>query len=111
MKKLTLTLLALLALTLTGCEKDPRGKISTAQQPKEDVDYQVTFLFEVDGVKVYKFCDDGRYVYFTNANGHTEYSYLQYNPATKTNTSVKVQSINNRVDPDCPCREKGGENE
>lgn len=111
MKKPTLTPLALLAVTLTGCEEDTRGQIPATQQVKAEVDYQITLLFEVDGIKVYKFHDSGRYVYFTNANGHTGYSYLQYNPATKTSTSVKVQSINNRVDPDCPCREKGGENE
>ena len=107
MKKLPLTLLALLALTLTGCDKDPRGQISTAQQPKEDVDYQVTFLFEVDGVKTYKFYDSGRWVYFTNANGKTEYTYTTTHRNSKygtTTTTHRVESINSCSDPDCPCQ-------
>lgn len=112
MKKLTLSILALFALTLTGCEKDPRGQIPTAQQPKEDVDYQVTFLFEVDGVKVYKFYDDSHYVYFTNANGKTEYTYTTTHRTGKHTTHTTthhVESINSCSAPDCPCREKGGE--
>lgn len=112
--KLALSILALLALTLTGCEEDPRGKISTVQQPKEDIDYQVTFLFEVDGVKVYRFYDKGRRVYFTNANGKTEYNYTTTHRNSKygtTTTHHHVESINSCSDPDCPCREKGEENE
>lgn len=108
MKKSIIAILALLALTLTGCEQDSRGQVPATQQAKAEVDYRITLLFEVDGIKVYKFYDNGQYVYFTNANGHTGYSYLQYNPATKTSTSVKVQSINNRIDPNCQCHKEGG---
>lgn len=113
MRKLTISILALLAMTLTGCENDPRGQISTNQQPKEGVDYRVTFLFEVDGVKTYKFCDNGRWVYFTNANGKTEYTYTTTHRSGKGNhtTTHRVESINGCSNPDCPCREKGGENE
>jgi hypothetical protein len=31
--------------------------------------YQVDYLFEHDGCKVYRFYDKGNYVYFTNCNG------------------------------------------
>lgn len=89
MKKPTLTLLALLALTLTGCEEDQRGQISTAQQPKDDVDYQVTFLFEVDSVKVYRFYDHGREVYFTNVTGNIEYTYTSGNVKARTTHNVQ----------------------
>lgn len=99
MKKPTLTLLVLLALMLTGCgERDPRGKVSTEQQPKAEKDYEVTLLFEVDGVKVYKFYDD-RWVYFTNANGTTKYEYTTTHKAGKhavRRTTHRVQSINNK---------------
>ncbi|MDL2215231.1 DUF4884 domain-containing protein [Dysgonomonas sp. OttesenSCG-928-M03] len=33
-------------------------------------DYRVDYLFEHDGCKVYRFCDNGNYVYFTNCNGN-----------------------------------------
>ena len=99
MKKPTLTLLALLVLTLTGCgERDQRGKVSLEQQPKTEKDYEVTFLFEVDGVKVYKFYDD-KWVYFTNANGKTEYSYTttrRTGKHTVHRTTHEAQSINNK---------------
>ncbi len=44
--------------------------------------YQVQYLFEHDGCKVYRFYD-GYYVYFTNCNGETtavkqDSSHLQY---------------------------------
>lgn len=98
MKRPILALLALLALTLAGCgERDPRGKVSTEQQPKTEKDYEVTFLFEVDGVKVYKFYD-GKWVYFTNANGTTKYEYTTTHKAGKhavRHTTHRVQSINN----------------
>lgn len=104
MKKPTLTLLVLLALTLAGCDKpDQRGRIDTVKQPKEDVDYYVSFLFEVDGVKVYKFYDNGQAVYFTNANGNTKYSYIA---GCKHRNVQNVRSINSA---DCPCHKEGGE--
>ncbi|WP_430816260.1 DUF4884 domain-containing protein [Carboxylicivirga sp. RSCT41] len=46
----------------------------TIQQPishapaTNNADYQVSYLFEHDGCKVYRFCDEGRYVYFTTVN-------------------------------------------
>ncbi|MCD8032147.1 MAG: DUF4884 domain-containing protein [Bacteroides sp.] len=33
--------------------------------------YQVQYLFEHDGCKVYRFYDMGNYVYFTNCSDHT----------------------------------------
>jgi len=44
----------------------------TVQQPisyapsHNNADYDVAYLFEHDGCKVYRFMDDGSYVYFTN---------------------------------------------
>jgi hypothetical protein len=35
--------------------------------------YKVSFLFEHDGCKVYRFYDCGQYVYFTSCNGETSY--------------------------------------
>lgn len=37
--------------------------------PQNNSTYVVDYLFEHDGVKVYRFKDEGRYVYFTNRGG------------------------------------------
>jgi hypothetical protein len=37
--------------------------------PHNNPAYQVEYLFEHDGCKVYRFRDDGHYVYFTNCKG------------------------------------------
>ena len=34
-------------------------------------DYEVAFLFEHDGCKVYRFEDAGQFIYFTSCNGET----------------------------------------
>jgi Domain of unknown function (DUF4884) len=34
-------------------------------------DYEVAFLFEHDGCKVYRFEDRGQFIYFTSCNGET----------------------------------------
>ena len=67
MKKITLLLLSL--LLISGCEDsgEPRP-VHTAHKGEN---YNVRLLFEVDGVKVYRFYDGSGYVYFTNTNGIT----------------------------------------
>ncbi len=57
MKKLMLIVAA--TLIVSGCYKDPQS-IST-----EGKDFKVEFLFEKDGIKIYRFLDGGRYHYFT----------------------------------------------
>jgi len=58
MKKiLSITLLVFL---LTSCYKDPQSVTS------EGKGFEVEFLFEKDGVKVYRFYDGGRHHYFTS---------------------------------------------
>jgi hypothetical protein len=37
--------------------------------PENNRTYQVDFLFEHDGCKIYRFIDKGNTVYFTNCNG------------------------------------------
>lgn len=50
-----------LLLILSSCAKDP---ISTKETNNEN--FEVSFLFEYDGIKVYRFYDDGRYHWFTS---------------------------------------------
>jgi hypothetical protein len=57
MKKIIIALIAV--MVITGCYNDPQS--STL----EGHGFQVEFLFEKDGVKVYRFRDGGRTHYFT----------------------------------------------
>ncbi len=57
-------------------------------------DYDVELLFECNGVKVYRFMDGARRVYFTDANGMTKYRYTTRRG--KFNYTNNVQSINTR---------------
>jgi hypothetical protein len=85
MKRILLTLTAM--VMLCGCVKD--GK---PIEPINAIDkYDVKFLFEVDGVRVYRFWDGGRHVYFTNSVGRVEYSYMQR--TRNTRTTHKVQTV------------------
>ena len=81
MKKPTLTLLALLALTLTGCVDN-----RTPEQRQKAFD-----------------ADRARYIKEFNYKGHRYLLYeREYGPS-----GVACMTH----DPDCPCREKGGKNE
>lgn len=51
--------------------------------PDNNKAYQVDYLFEHDGCKVYRFLDMGQYVYFTNCTGDV--------------TSIKKDSTETRV--------------
>lgn len=58
----------LLSLLLVGCARDP---LSTYRS--NNPEFNPSLLFEHNGVKVYRFVDAGRYVYYTDARGHTSY--------------------------------------
>lgn len=101
-----LILLSVLAIAVASCgyeirrkPEPPKPKLTKEQIRKQEYeqrlkDYNVKFLFECDGVKVYRF-RDGEDVYFTNANGMTKYQYTtrtgKYSHATH-----RVQSINTK---------------
>ena len=40
-----------------------------SQKPKDNGTYSVDYLFEYEGCKVYRFFDNGNYVYFTSCSG------------------------------------------
>lgn len=55
------TIIALaIALTVTSCVHEAQSK------SQEGIDFEVEFLFEKDGVKMYRFYDNGRFHYYTN---------------------------------------------
>lgn len=81
MKKITLAILALLALTLTGCEDN-----RTPEQKQRAID-----------------ADIASHIIEFNYKGHR---YLLYQQVCDRGGYGGITH-----DPDCPCREKGGENE
>ena len=90
MKKRTLSILALLALTLTGCENvavNAQPQQGVNRQPQKSVNRQPQ-----NDPCMSRIYFDGHY-------------YVKY----ETNSRLGIISITH--DPDCPCREKGGENE
>ena len=101
-----LILLSVLAFVASSCgykirkkPDPPKPKLTKEQIRKQEYeqklkDYSVKFLFECDGVKVYRFYD-GKYIYFTNANGVTQYQYTTKSGKHGHRTHI-VQSINTR---------------
>jgi len=70
-----LLVLVLACVMAVGCAKDgTKVPVSGAVD-----DFQVTFLFEKDGIKVYRFRDNGYYHYFTD---HGETMYRRSNGKT-----------------------------
>lgn len=79
MKKFILC--SILALMVSSCgyeirkkPEPPKPKLTKEQIRKQEYEqklehYEVEFLFECNGVKVYRYVDRGAYYYFTNANG------------------------------------------
>lgn len=59
---------------LMGCTKDI---IKTNDEVVAEKD--VKLLFEYDGVKVYRFYDCDRHIYFTNTGGKVEYTRTYHN--------------------------------
>ena len=104
MKKLILLSVLAIAVAFCGYEirkkpEPPKPKLTKEQIRKQEYeqrlkDYDVKFLFECDGVKVYRF-RDGEDVYFTNANGMTKYQYTTKS-GKFSHTTHRIQSINTR---------------
>ena len=105
MKKLIL--LSVLAFVVSSCgyeiskkPEPPKPKLTKEQIRKQEYeqrlkDYDVQFLFECNGVKVYRFIDLGYIVYFTDANGMTRYQYTT-RAGKFGHQTHKVQSINTK---------------
>ena len=100
-------LLSVLAIAVASCGYEIRKKPESPKLTKEQIrkqeyeqrlkDYDVKFLFECNGVKVYRFIDPnfGYVVYFTDANGMTKYQYTT-RAGKFSRTKHRVQSINTR---------------
>lgn len=69
------TLLLLAIICLYGCETKTSPQQITVEQSNKD--YNITLLFEVDSIRVYRFSDGGRDVYFSNSQGRIDYNYTR----------------------------------
>ena len=78
-------------LLLSSCKKDAQEVFSTTNS-----EIRVDFLFEVDGIKVYRFYDNGHLIYFTNRTGETEYSYTTSNG--RSPQTHRVQCLNSSIE-------------
>lgn len=106
MKKLILLSVLTFAVSSCGYEfrkkpEPPKPKLTKEQIRKQEYeqrlkDYDVQFLFECNGVRVYRFYNKGEYVYFTDANGMTKYQYTTRMGKFGFTTTYRVQSINTR---------------
>lgn len=70
------------ALLFSGCAKEPLGTERTNNSA-----ITVELLFEKDGVKVYRFYDNGRAIYYTDARGCTQWS--EYHNTGKSSYTVQ----------------------
>ena len=71
------------AIILTSCSVNEPLVRAKAQNNNT---YQIDYLFEHDGCKVYRFQDDGRYIYFTNCTGDVTV-------AKNDSTETKIQTV------------------
>ncbi len=87
MKKLTsLFLFSVLVAVFCSCEIQQPISYKPADN---NADYHVSYLFEHDGCKVYRFVDEGRYVYFTSINSDVT---MIPNDSTVINNTVRVDT-------------------
>lgn len=79
--------LLLSLLALSGCSKDPVA-ISQSDNPQIVVEQ----LFTHDGVRVYRFKDGGRSVYFTSPSTNVTYSHSE-SCGKNCTKSVETQTL------------------
>jgi hypothetical protein len=83
MKKI---LLIIAISTIMACNKEP-------QSVEQKGTFEIEFLFEKDGCKVYRFVDAGHNVYFTDCRGKLESIYQQ--SSGKASSEVRIQNETN----------------
>lgn len=88
MKNKLIALVALGLLTVACVEKHE------PQQTVQSGNFQVEYLFENQGCKAYRFLDGGRYIYYTDCSGKTEYDYTVTTRAGKT-TTTRTEHVQN----------------
>ena len=70
MKSKFIILSLFLCIALTGCENEDKN---LTQEEKNIKKFNPEFLFEYEGVKVYRFYSGSHTIYFTNAQGQVQW--------------------------------------
>ena len=73
------------AIIFGACSNDPMSK----ERLGKDDGFEVEYLFDKDGVKVYRFLDNGHYHYFTTKGGET----ISTQTAGKTTYSENINNF------------------
>lgn len=81
--KSLLLLTSIATISFTSCYTN---KPLVRTQAQNNTTYEVDYLFEHDGCKVYRFQDDGRYVYYTNCTGDVT-------AVDNDSTATRIQTI------------------
>jgi len=83
--------LIFITIILLSC----RTGIPISNTPSENnKTYYVQYLFQHDGCKVYRFYDEGHYVYFTNCSGQTTSMVKDSTGTTRITNMIRNQSTN-----------------
>ena len=85
MKTINKTIAGMLFLVFTGCSGVPL----TIKSPENNNTYNVEYLFEYEGCKVYRFYDRGEYIYFTNCQGDVT-SFASDSTKTRIENHVRI---------------------
>ncbi len=84
MKNRSFIFVAVLSLNACSVAQRPIATI----MPKSNPSYEVEYLFEYDGCKVYRFQDGSTWVYFTNCRGEA-ISYPDSTTVIRNSTNLK----------------------
>lgn len=88
MKSLVKTLI--ISISVLGFVSCMSNEPIVSSAPVNNQTYQVDYLFEHEGCKVYRFQDRGNYVYFTNCTGDVT-SMVNDSTVVRTINQTKVQ--------------------
>lgn len=76
-------IIILIAILFTGCVQD-------AKHSTQNGNFKVEFLFEQNGCKMYRFCDGGRYVYWSDCQGKTQSDFTTRSGKSSTTHSEET---------------------
>ncbi|WP_319502204.1 DUF4884 domain-containing protein [uncultured Draconibacterium sp.] len=79
-----------LLLGFTACSGVQKLPVSTNKSDNNDT-YFVSYLFEYDGCKVYRFYDRGEYIYFTNCQGDVT-SFVSDSTHTRIENHIRIEA-------------------
>lgn len=75
----------LLSVVFVGCTKPGYSVIPNDSR----ADFEIEYLFECDGVKMYRFYDNGSYRYFTTGNGRMTSSIVVHGKTIVDDTVIQ----------------------